>query len=88
MPKSYAELHDRLLKLEERVQRGNCTAIDKQHREGKCNARERLAKLRDRGSFCQGYVRAESPWVDVGVKSPGVTRFTKKESVRWLSGEA
>ncbi len=67
MPKSYSELYDKLLKLEERVQRGNPKAIDKQHKEGKWTARERLAKLLDPGSFVEEFMLAESQSVDFGM---------------------
>ena len=67
MPKSYADLHNKLLKLEERVQRGNPKAIDKQHKEGKWTARERLSKLLDPGSFVEEFMLAESQSVDFGM---------------------
>jgi acetyl-CoA carboxylase carboxyltransferase component len=67
MPKSYADLQNKLLKLEERAQRGNPKAIDKQHKEGKWTARERLAKLLDPGSFVEEFMLAESQSVDFGM---------------------
>jgi acetyl-CoA carboxylase carboxyltransferase component len=67
MPKSYSELRDRLLQLEERVLHGNEKAIEKQHREGKWTARERLGKLLDPGSFVEEFMLAETQGVDFGM---------------------
>jgi len=67
MPRSYSDLRDKLLKLEERVLQGNEKAIDKQHREGKWTARERLGKLLDAGSFVEEFMLAETQGVDFGM---------------------
>src|SRR3972149_1114671 len=67
MPKSYSDLRTKLLQLEERVLRGNEKAIERQHREGKWTARERLGKLLDPGSFVEEFMLAESQSTDFGM---------------------
>ena len=67
MPKSYTNLRDKLLALEDRVLKGNEKAIERQHREGKWTARERLGKLLDPGSFVEEFMLAESQNTDFGM---------------------
>ncbi|MBI3934745.1 MAG: acyl-CoA carboxylase subunit beta [Acidobacteria bacterium] len=67
MPKSYANLRDKLLAIEDRVLHGNEKAIERQHREGKWTARERLGKLLDPGSFVEEFMLAETQSTDFGM---------------------
>jgi methylmalonyl-CoA decarboxylase subunit alpha len=67
MPKSYPDLRDKLLQLEDRVLKGNEKAIERQHREGKWTARERLGKLLDPGSFVEEFMLAETQNTDFGM---------------------
>ncbi|HXG47294.1 MAG TPA: acyl-CoA carboxylase subunit beta [Methylomirabilota bacterium] len=67
MPRSYANLRDKLLALEDRVLKGNEKAIERQHREGKWTARERLGKLLDPGSFVEEFMLAETQSTDFGM---------------------
>jgi len=67
MPRSYSNLREKLLKLEDRVLSGNEKAIERQHREGKWTARERLGKLLDPGSFVEEFMLAETQATDFGM---------------------
>lgn len=67
MPKSYTNLRDKLLALENRVLKGNEKSIERQHREGKWTARERLGKLLDSGSFVEEFMLVETQNTDFGM---------------------
>ena len=60
MPKSYKDLRQKLLDLEAKVLQGNPKAVERQHREGKLTARERVERLLDPGSFVEEFMLAET----------------------------
>lgn len=62
-----ASSEEKLAQLEAKVLGGNAGAIEKQHREGKLTARERIEKLLDAGSFVEEFMLAETQCTDFGM---------------------
>lgn len=67
MPKSRADLLQKLRDIEDRTIAGDAKAVAKQHAEGKLTARERVAELLDSGSFVEEFALAESQSSDFGM---------------------
>jgi len=56
--KSETDIMHKLAMLEEQVLKGDAKEIEKQHRQGKLTARERLHKLLDKESFVEEFMLA------------------------------
>ncbi|MCH7977602.1 MAG: acyl-CoA carboxylase subunit beta [Acidobacteria bacterium] len=67
MPNSYNEVRKKLLDMEIHALQGDAKAVEKQHQGGKWTARERIAKLLDRGSFVEEFLLAETQKTDFGM---------------------
>ena len=61
------EMEARLRSLEERVLTSDARMVERQHTEGKLTARERVARLLDRGSFVEEFMMAETQVTDFGM---------------------
>ncbi|MEE8161793.1 MAG: carboxyl transferase domain-containing protein, partial [Acidobacteriota bacterium] len=67
MTKSETDIMHKLALLEEQVLKGDAKEIEKQHRQGKLTARERLHKLLDKESFVEEFMLAVTPFSDFGM---------------------
>ncbi len=67
MTNSETDIMHKLAMLEEQVLKGDAKEIEKQHRQGKLTARERLHKLLDKESFVEEFMLAVTPFSDFGM---------------------
>jgi methylmalonyl-CoA decarboxylase subunit alpha len=65
--KSRDELEAKLRTLEEATLAGDAAQVERQHREGKLTARERVERLLDPGSFVEEFMLAETQVTDFGM---------------------
>ena len=67
MTRTRSDLENKLIETEKQACKGDPKAIEKQHKEGKLTARERIDKLLDPGSFAEEFMLAETQSTDFGM---------------------